>query len=452
MNLDPSANIENIRSKNPNRLIIAHLNINSLRYKFDSLVEIIRSNVDILLISETKIDSSFPTAQFKIEGYTTYRLDRNSNGGGILLYVREDIPSTLLNTELLIEGFCIEINIRKKKWLLVCTYNPNKNLISNHLKEIGKHLDNYSSMDNYSSKCDNFIVLVDLNSEPTESAVRDFCQIYGCKNLIKDNTCFKNPEKPSCIDLIITNRPKSVQNSMTLEKGLSDFHKMTLTVMKVFYKKQKLTIITYHSYKNFSNEIFMADFQNRISHVTPENNDLEFDIFKAVLNQAIQKHAPIKQRYVRPNQAPFINKTINKDIMKRSRLRNKFLNTKSDIDRKAYNKQCNLCVSLIRWEKKNFFNNISTRDITDNKTFWKTVKPLFTDKIQTKSKITLIEKNVVSGVGQEQIVSEKVISKDQAVAEVFNKFFINIVPNLKIPQITIMILISKSLMIKLQTL
>ena len=93
LNLDPSTNIENIRSKTPNRLIIAQLNINSLRYKFDSLLEILRSNVDILLISETKIDSSFPTAQFKIEGYTTYRLDRNSNGGGILLDVREDIPS-----------------------------------------------------------------------------------------------------------------------------------------------------------------------------------------------------------------------------------------------------------------------------------------------------------------------------------------------------------------------
>ena len=106
LNLDPYSNIENIRSKNPNRLIIAQLNINSLRYKFDSLVEILRSNVDILLISETKTDSSFPTAQFKI-GYTTYRLNRNPNVGGILLHVREDIPSTLLNTELFIEGFCI---------------------------------------------------------------------------------------------------------------------------------------------------------------------------------------------------------------------------------------------------------------------------------------------------------------------------------------------------------
>ena len=101
LNIYPYSNIEKIRSKNPNRLIIAQLNINSLRYKFGSLVEILHSNVDILLISETKTDSSFPTAQFKIEGYTTFRLDRNSNGGDILLYVREGIPATHLNTELL---------------------------------------------------------------------------------------------------------------------------------------------------------------------------------------------------------------------------------------------------------------------------------------------------------------------------------------------------------------
>ena len=120
-------------------MIVAQLNFNkSLRNKFDSLVQMLHNNLDILLISETKINSSFPTVQFQIEGYTTYRLDRNANGGGILLYIREDIPSTLLNSDMSIESFSIEINIRKKKWLLVCTYNPNKNLISNHLKKQAK--------------------------------------------------------------------------------------------------------------------------------------------------------------------------------------------------------------------------------------------------------------------------------------------------------------------------
>ena len=75
----------------------------------------LHSKLNILLISETNIDSGYPYAQFQIEGYTTYRLDRNANGGGILLYIREDITSTLLNSDMSIESFYIEINLTKKK-------------------------------------------------------------------------------------------------------------------------------------------------------------------------------------------------------------------------------------------------------------------------------------------------------------------------------------------------
>ena len=69
------------------------MNINSVRNKFDLLSDIIKNNIDILMISETKLDSSFPNGQFQIHGYSEpYRLDRNGNGGGILVFIREDIP------------------------------------------------------------------------------------------------------------------------------------------------------------------------------------------------------------------------------------------------------------------------------------------------------------------------------------------------------------------------
>ena len=120
------------------------------------VVRKLHKSLDILLISKTKIDSSFlTTAQFQIKGYITYGLDRNANGEGILLYFKEDIPFTLLNSDVSIESFYIEINIRKKKWFFVCTYNPYKVSISNYLKETGKNLDNYSS------KYDNFILFGD---------------------------------------------------------------------------------------------------------------------------------------------------------------------------------------------------------------------------------------------------------------------------------------------------
>ena len=87
-------NLINLRLKNPNRLICAYLNINSVRNKFELLSDIIKNNIDILMLSEKKLDSSFPNGQFQIHGYSEpYAFDRNGNSGGILIFIREDIPT-----------------------------------------------------------------------------------------------------------------------------------------------------------------------------------------------------------------------------------------------------------------------------------------------------------------------------------------------------------------------
>ena len=238
----------------------------------------VKDNADILLISETKIDSSFPTAQFNMKGFTTYRRDRNINGGGIILFVREDIPSSLLKIGTPIEALYVEINVRKKKWLIGCSYNPHKSLIAKHLTEIDKDLDIFSA--NY----DNFILLGDFNSEPKEQFVKDFCHVYNCKNI-------KNPDNPSSIDLFITNRPACFNGSMSIETGLSDFHKMTISVMKIFYKKQKPNIIRYRNYKNFNNELFINDVEELTSKY---NEPLKFELFKNIVDKILEKHAPMK--------------------------------------------------------------------------------------------------------------------------------------------------------------
>ena len=111
--------LKNLRLANVNRLICAQLNINSIRNKFESLKEIVSTNVDILLICETKLDLSFPKVQFHIHGFgEPYRFDRNKKGAGILLYIRDDILSKLIESKMKIEGLFVEINLRKKKWLL----------------------------------------------------------------------------------------------------------------------------------------------------------------------------------------------------------------------------------------------------------------------------------------------------------------------------------------------
>ena len=89
-----------------------------------------------------------------------------------------------------------------------------------------------TKLDQFSATYDNLILLGDFNVAPEEVNMLDFLNIYNLKNLVKQKTCYKNPENPSCIDLILTNSHRSFQNTNFFETGLSDFHKMTVAVLK----------------------------------------------------------------------------------------------------------------------------------------------------------------------------------------------------------------------------
>ena len=161
-----------MRIKHVNKLIIAHLNINSLRNKFEFLFELIRDKIDILMISETKIDESFPLGQFGVNGFNApFRLTRNSNGGGIMLFVREDIPAKLIASETSpVEGLYVEVKVRNQTWLISCSYNPNKS-ICQHVEALAKN------MDLYSTTYENFVFLGGFNADMAHSALRDFCNL-----------------------------------------------------------------------------------------------------------------------------------------------------------------------------------------------------------------------------------------------------------------------------------
>ena len=138
---------------------------------------------------------------------------------------------------------------------------------------------------------------------------------------------------------------------------------------------------------------------------------------KNVLNRT----APLKQKHVRANNSPFINKTILKAIMKRTRLKNKFIKYRCERNKRAYNAQRNLCVSLVRKAKKEYFDNLDLRNVTDNKKFWKTVKPFFTDKGMNHDKIILVE-------------DDEIISQSKQISESMNNFFADAIINLNNPQ------------------
>ena len=110
--------LKKIRINNVNKVLTEHINFNSIKSKFDMLSNMVKYNVDILMVSETKLDYFFPQTQFRIEGCVhLFRYDRNSHGGGILLFIRQNVPVKLISITPLkdFEGFFVELNFRKKK-------------------------------------------------------------------------------------------------------------------------------------------------------------------------------------------------------------------------------------------------------------------------------------------------------------------------------------------------
>ena len=80
----PNEILKNLRFQNANRLVCAQVSISYFRNKFNLLIEIVNNNINVLMISETKLDASFPTGQFHIQSFSElYKLDKNNNGGGL---------------------------------------------------------------------------------------------------------------------------------------------------------------------------------------------------------------------------------------------------------------------------------------------------------------------------------------------------------------------------------
>ena len=290
----------------------------------------IQDRIDILVVSETKIDGSFPPVQFRLDGFATpHRLDRNIHGGGLLLYVRSDITAKPL--PLICDGIeCIilEVTISKKKWLLIGAYNPQKAQTKKFLLTLGGNLGHY--LPSY----DNVVLAGDFNSEASEEVMDDFCILFNLKSLIKSPTCFKSDTNPSCIDLILTNRNNCFQNSTTIETGLSDFHHLVLTVLKTTFRKKPPKVVRYRNYRLYNRQNYINDLN--LSLAGTDLHHISSDDYNDLLLRVLDVHAPLKMKYIRGNDQPFMNSELRREHMKRTMLLNRFRRDKCDKNETAY--------------------------------------------------------------------------------------------------------------------
>ena len=376
MEKSPEDILMDMRTLKRSGVTIAHLNINFLYNKFEGLKLLVQNKIDILVLSETKLNDTYTTNQFMIEGFSSpFRADRDAHGGGLFIYVRDDIPCKILKTNhklpTNVEAIFIELKLKNTKWLLMGGYNPHKGSISYFLSHISKEID--AKMNNY----ENLILIGDFNAVNSDLSLTEFCEMYKLKNLITDPTCYKSPTNPSLIDVILTNRKRSFQYSQTIETGLSDHHKMIITVLKSEFKKREPVQVNYRCCKHFDEILYRHDLAYALSNLTEPAG---YEDFQKLYIEILNIHAPIKKKFVRGNNAPFMNKTLSKAIMHRSKLKNQFNRNPTEENKRIYNKQGNYCVNLLNKEKRKYYNDLDPVILEDNRNLWQRIKPLFSER------------------------------------------------------------------------
>ena len=115
------------------------------------------------------------------------------------------------------------MNIKSKKYLLCCTYNPNKSLIENHLRQLQKQLEAFSE------RYEHFLIMRDFNADVSDPSMTPFCTLFKLKSIVKEPTCYKNP--------------RSFHNTFLYETGLSDFHKLVVTILQTSFEPLPSKII-----------------------------------------------------------------------------------------------------------------------------------------------------------------------------------------------------------------
>ena len=276
------------------------------------------------------------------------------------------------------EIISIDFSISNKKWLLLGIYNPpsqNEALFVEQIK---------LALNTYSATYKNLILLGDFNMTTENSKLQDLMHAFFLEKFIKEPTCFKSTA-PTTIDLIVTNQKSLFMKSSAYESGLSDFHKLITTILRKSITKRNPGNILYRDYKIFDQKKFEDELRSQSESI----KTVDYSQFHEIFLETLDAIAPVKKKILRFNHNPFMSKALCKSIMVRSKLKNKYNKNRTEENWDSYKKQRNFCLNLLRKTKKDYFSDLDIKNITDNKAFWKTIKPYFSNKALNSSSLIL---------------------------------------------------------------
>ena len=197
--------------------------------------------------------------------------------------------------------------------------------------------------------------------------------------------------------------------------GMSDFHKLTTTILRKTISKGIAKKIFYRDYKSFDQNTFGTRLQSKLTLETA----MDYSQFQSIFLETLNKIVPVEMKILRFNNNPFMNKALRKATMTRSRLKNTFNKNSSTKNWNSYKTKRNFWLKLLRQTKEKYFNNINVKKVSDNKTFWKSVKLFFSNKDLNSNNTLLVKGN-------------EIVKDDGKIATIMNRYFTNITKHMNL--------------------
>ena len=415
----PYEHLNQYRLLHPRNIIIGHLNVNSLRSKFVEVKHILECGyIDLLCISETKLDSSDNDMIFNVKGFSFIRKDKRKNSGGLLIFISHNIVYREIHLNNVvydrgIENLCIELTFDKDDTWLLCYLYKNPMVRDTDFDAF------FSSLsDSITSSYDSFMCIGDLNLNVLDESclLNNLCSVYGYENLINECTCYKSITSPSLIDVFLINEQDKARffKSFSVDTGISDFHNLIGVAMRKYIMPKKDNYIEYRDIKSINYDRVREDLllQNIDLEVRHLNANDAFDKFHGILCALFNKHAPLKRKKILTNAFPIMDIRLSRAILYRNRRRNVYYSTRCPINYIQYKCARNNVTRIKRLLAAEYLQERCSGG-TSNSSFWPTIKPFCSKKMKARSEINLIYDN-------------KLLTDKQTLCDTFCAFFTEI--------------------------
>ena len=423
---DLYGDVKTYRNKFPRNIICAHLNVNSVRSKFDELKFFLaKGYVDILALSETKLDSSDNVNLFNVNNYSLLRVDKRKNSGGLMLYISNRIPHRLVNVistlPVNIEMISVELIFDKNdKWSL-CHIYKNPSVGPDTFEKFFADTCNVCL-----SKYDNCIFIGDMNFNvlnPT-CLLNDLCTSYGLENVITSPTCLKS-QNPTLIDVMLVTDKRRFYNGFSYDVGISDFHNLIGAALRKHIPKKTVEHIEYRKVRDINYNAVRLDLSEYNLTDSVENlqdANSAFNFFHDSIVRTFDKHAPAKTKIRKNTDFPLMNKELQNAIRLRNQYRKKYYKHRTPLYHALYKEKRNNVTSIKRRLTRSYFIKKCALG-TRNGNFWKTIKPFFNKSSIYSAEIMLRE-------------NENIITDELHLCEIFNDFFSRIGSDIGLPENT----------------